>query len=679
MSPSHWITDIVDPESRSWEEFYRNRWQHDKVVRSTHGVNCTGSCSWNIYVKEGIVTWEFQAVDYPELEKDIPPYEPRGCQRGISFSWYLYSPIRVKYPYVRGALLDLWEEAKGRHGDPVAAWASIQADPEKRRRYQRARGKGGFRRATWDKVLELVAAANIHTIKAHGPDRVVGFSPIPAMSMLSYAAGSRYLQLSGGVNLSFYDWYCDLPPSSPEMWGEQTDVNESADWYNAKFLAVMGSNLNMTRTPDCHFAAEARHNGTKMVVFAPDFNQVAKYADEWMALHQGQDGAFWMAVNHVILTEAHYQKQVPYFLDYLKKYSDAPFLVELEAIEGGFRPGQLLRAGRLARYEGEEHGEWKFLMWDETSQDTRMPKGSMGHRWGSQEGQWNLLLQDGKDGSAIAPALTLLGGESVQVQFDDFAADQTLFRGVPVKRIKLADGSTTLVTTVYDLLMAQYGVNRGLPGAYPKDFDDPAVYTPAWQEKHTGLNRKDCLRFAREWARTAEHTGGKCMVIIGAGVNHWYHNNLIYRAAMHALAFCGCVGKNGGGLAHYVGQEKLAMVGSWSAIAMAKDWMPVSRLMNGPSFHYANSDQWRYEKEFSEYHPTPQGSSLTQGHTMNMQTLAVRCGWLPCYPQFNKNSLEMVKEARAAGAQDTAGVVAWTVDQLKSRQTRFSMEDPDAP
>jgi len=35
-------------KDRRWESFYRDRWQHDKVVRSTHGVNCTGSCSWNV-------------------------------------------------------------------------------------------------------------------------------------------------------------------------------------------------------------------------------------------------------------------------------------------------------------------------------------------------------------------------------------------------------------------------------------------------------------------------------------------------------------------------------------------------------------------------------------------------------------------------------------------------------
>ena len=46
---------VTNDEDRSWEEAYRRRWQHDKIVRSTHGVNCTGSCSWKIYVKGGIV------------------------------------------------------------------------------------------------------------------------------------------------------------------------------------------------------------------------------------------------------------------------------------------------------------------------------------------------------------------------------------------------------------------------------------------------------------------------------------------------------------------------------------------------------------------------------------------------------------------------------------------------
>jgi hypothetical protein len=105
--------------------------------------------------------------------------------------------------------------------------------------------------------------------KDHGPDRVFGFSPIPAMSMVSYAAGSRYLSLLGGVCMSFYDWYCDLPPASPMTWGEQTDVPESADWYNAGFLMLWGSNVPQTRTPDAHFYDRGALQRHQEVVICP--------------------------------------------------------------------------------------------------------------------------------------------------------------------------------------------------------------------------------------------------------------------------------------------------------------------------------------------------------------------------------------------------------------------------
>ena len=216
-------------ESRDWENVYRSRWQYDKIVRSTHGVNCTGSCSWKIYVKNGLVTWETQQTDYPETRPDLPNHEPRGCPRGASYSWYMYSANRVKYPKVRKPLLKLWREAKAQYPDPVDAWGSIVQDPIKAEQYKSKRGLGGFIRSTWAEVNEIIAASNVYTAKTFGPDRIIGFSPIPAMSMVSYASGSRYLSLIGGVCLSFYDWYCDLPPSSPMVWGEQTDVPESAD------------------------------------------------------------------------------------------------------------------------------------------------------------------------------------------------------------------------------------------------------------------------------------------------------------------------------------------------------------------------------------------------------------------------------------------------------------------
>jgi nitrate reductase alpha subunit len=681
-----WIQDLFSPKSRSWEDFYRNRWAHDRVVRSTHGVNCTGGCSWNIHVKQGLVTWEYQALDYPRIDPEIPSYEPRGCQRGISHSWYVYSPLRVKFPYARGVLLDLWQAALTKHADPLAAWESLVTDPEARRSWQRARGRGGFRRVAWNDVLPMLAAANLYTAETWGPDRVIGFSPIPAMSMISYAAGARYFQLLGGVCLSFYDWYCDLPPASPEIWGEQTDVAESADWYKSRFIAIVGSNILTTRTPDAHFLVEARHQGAKVVVFSPDFNQTCKAADEWVPLHQGQDGAFWMAVGHVLLKEFHADRQVPYFDEYLRRYSDGPFLVELiDDGKGGYRPGPMLRSSSLPQLKDEELGDWKLMVFDEELK-LRMPQGTMGQRWQKKKGQWNLESRDARTGEDYVPKLTLAGSsdEVVAVAVDDFSEPgppKTLSRAVPARRIETNDG-TRLVTTAFDLLLAQYGVGRDLgSGDWPSGYDDATQpFTPAWQERFTGVPAEDVVRFAREWGKTAEETNGRCMVLIGAGVNHWYHNNLIYRACITALMVTGCIGRSGGGWNHYVGQEKLVPVASWAPIAFAQDWGGPPRLQNTPSFHYMHSDQWRYDRPFEEVCAVSDSSHpMAEGHTADRQAMAVRNGWLPCFPQFDRPNHEVLEQARAAGADTPDGVARFVADQLKERKLRFSMEDPDHP
>jgi nitrate reductase alpha subunit len=675
-----WVRDLVKPKARLWEELYRNRWQYDRVVRSTHGVNCTGGCSWMVYVKEGIIVWEMQATDYPLLDANLPQYEPRGCQRGISFSWYIYSPLRIKYPYIRGALLDLWRSARREHADPLAAWETVVADEKGRRSYQEARGKGGFRRIDWEEALEIVAAANLSTIKRYGSDRVVGFSPIPAMSMCSYAAGSRYLSLLGGVILSFYDWYADLPPASPETWGEKTDVAESADWYNSKLIVVMGSNLNMTRTPDVHFVAEARGNGSRLVVLSPDFSQVAKFADWWLPVTAGHDGAFWLAVDHVILQEFYANRQVPYFTGYLKRYADAPFLVELEKREDGYVPGRFVRAASLSRYHNVEKGEWKFVVFDEQSDEPRMPRGSVGFRWQDQEGEWNLEMKDGLDDTEIAPLLTLLecSNDILQVGFADYDGGKTVKRGVPVRYLETERGRVP-ATTVFDLLMARCGVGRGLAGDYPIGYDDAdAPYTPAWQERYTGVGGETVIRFAREWGETAARTGGKCTIIVGSGTNHWYHSNLTYRTGIMALILCGCVGVNGGGLNHYTGQEKVQPEASWATLAFAHDWGVEPRLQNTPSFHYVHSDQWRYDQGVTEGVATGEEGPAGR-HPMELQAAAVRMGWLPFYPQFDRSPADLVRGAEEAGAKSDEEIIVWVTKELEEKRLRFAVEDPDAP
>ena len=62
------------------------------------------------------------------------------------------------------------------------------------------------------------------------------------------------------------------------------------------------------------------------------------------------------------------------------------------------------------------------------------------------------------------------------------------------------------------------------------------------------------------------------MIVMGAGTNHWFHSDQIYRAILALVLLCGCQGVNGGGWAHYVGQEKVRPITGWSTLAFALDW-----------------------------------------------------------------------------------------------------------
>ncbi len=699
---SRWFR--VADEPRDWEDFYRERWSYDRTVRTSHSVNCSGSCSWEVFVKNGLICWELQKVDWPQIRDDTPSYEPRGCQRGISASWYPYSPVRPKYPYVRGVLLEYYEQERASGKDPVEAWGSIVEDPERKATYRAARGKAGWRRSSWDLTTEIWAAAIIYTTKKYGPDHLASFSPIPAMSMVSFLGGHRLCNLLGGTMLSFYEWYHDLPHIMPMMWGDQTDVAEAADWYQSTYWIVMGSNLPMTRTPDCHFASEHKYNGGKIVNLAPNYSDVTKFADLWVPLNPGTDAAFIMSCIHVILQEFHVDRRAQYFYEYTKQYTNLPFVVQLDKQEdGSYLSGRFMRASDFSEYSNEENAEWKIVQLEQGSGTVKLPIGTLGYRWEEQNtGRWNLKSED-FTGSEFDPMLSCMGEdgsfEEVQVQFADFTDTFDLelgttpdkgrnaiahSRGVPIKRVRNKDGEEVIVTTAYDLLLAQVGVRRGLSGAYPENYDDAsAPFSPAWQEQETGVSRDLVIRVAREWADNAEKTKGKSMFITGSGVLHWYQGGpLIYRSMAVMGILTGCMGRNGGGFNHYVGTEKIRPYAAIGTLGGASDWTHTPRHANSTSYFYFHTDQFRYDGMELDPIWAPWAKRFPEkggNHVADVDLLAVRSGWLPFYPQIDKkNPIELLKEARAAGADTEEKVGQYVADQFSQGKERFALEDVDA-
>ena len=693
---SRWFN--VADESRSWEEFYRNRWSYDYSVRTSHGVNCSMSCSWEVFVKDGLICWELQKTDYPQIDPDVPNVEPRGCQRGITASWYPYSPLRPKYPYVRKVLWDFYQQARSKGEDPVAAWASIVENEERAKQYKSARGKAGWKRVSWDESVELVAAAQIYTIKKYGADHIANFAPIPGMSLLSFISGHRYNNLLGGIYCSYYEWYHDLPHVSASMFADQTENCESSDWYHGTYWIVAGSNINMTRTADCHFLPEAKYRGAKIVVVSPNYSDVAKYADTWVPLVPGSDGAFFMACIHVILKEFYADRETPYFTDYVKKYTNLPFLVVLEKEGDKCQMGRFLRASDIAEYANEENADWKLIMTD-GSGNLHLPTGSIGFRWEKEPtGNWNLQLNNAVTKEAFDPLLTLLGkdDQKAMVSFSDFTATfsinigktqgkgqkaKELLREVPARKIKTKDGKEFLVTTAFDLFMAQAGVSRGLKGDYPRDYNDPKPYTPAWQESQTGVSRNLAIQVGREFAENAEKTKGKSLFITGPGLAHFYHGtSLYYRNEAVMLALCGCNGVNGGNFNHYVGTQHTRLNAAFVNLSGALDWSRPPRLMNSTSLWYFHTGQWRYDPMLFDTQWAAGAKKLPEyNHAADVNALAIRSGWLPFFPQLDKkNPMEVYQEAIKAGCKTDAEVKDWVVRQFKESKLNFAIHDVDA-
>jgi nitrate reductase alpha subunit len=376
-----------------------------------------------------------------------------------------------------------------------------------------------------------------------------------------------------------------------------------------------------------------------------------------------------------------------YFSDYVRRYTDMPMLVRLGRRGDAWVPERLLRASDFADSLGQANNpEWKTVAYDGKSEDIVVPGGSVGFRWG-EKGKWNLDAKR-SDGTEVDLRLSLADAADkfMDVAFPYFGNGgndawtttdhaSVLERSVPVKKVKLAKGEA-LVATVYDLFLANYGVDRFGGENVAKSYDEDVPYTPAWAEKITGVPRDQIITVAREFALNAEKTNGRSMVIIGAAMNHWYHMDMNYRGVINMLVMCGCVGQSGGGWSHYVGQEKLRPQSGWAPLAFGLDWGRPPRQQNSTSFFYAHTDQWRYETlDVSEILSPTAPAGPWDGAIIDYNIRAERMGWLPSAPQLKQNPLTIARKAAEAGLEPKDYVAR----SLKNGELELSCQDPDDP
>ena len=395
---------------RAGDVFYRDRWSHDKVVRSTHGVNCTGSCSWKVYVKDGIITWETQQTDYPSVGPDRPEYEPRGCPRGAAFSWYTYSPTRVRYPYVRGVLLEMYREARQRLGDPVLAWARDHRRPARSAAAtSRPAAKAGWSAAQLGRGHRdrRGRARPHHQDVRPRPRRRLLADPghVDGVALRRHPVHPAHRRRDDVVLRLVRRPARGQPPGLRRP-DRRPRVRRLVGRDLPDDVGLQRPRHPHARRPLDGRGPLPRHQGRHGQPGLRRQHQVRRRVDARAGRHRrrARDGHGSRAPQGVLRRPRGH----PSSHDYVRTYTDLPFLIRLEPRERATTarscPGKFLTAADLAPTVAPDEDAWKTVLLDESTGEPVVPNGSMGFRYAeSGEGRWNLDLE------GVTPALTLAG------------------------------------------------------------------------------------------------------------------------------------------------------------------------------------------------------------------------------------------------------------------------------
>jgi DMSO reductase family type II enzyme molybdopterin subunit len=299
------------PSYQGFGDIYRERWQWDHVVRSTHFVNCgyQRGCAWNIYVKDGIVWREEQVGDYEQINAEVPDFNPRGCQKGACYSDRMYDHSRVTHPLKRVG----------------------------------ERGAGGWKRISWDEALTEIADKTIDVMisEQDGPGAIY------------WDLGSGASNGCHGIGLTRTGYLLDTPiledtteigdhmPGVTTTLGKLVFNSSMDDLHYSDLILIWGGNPNYTHIPNAHFIYEARYKGAHVVTITPDYNPSAIHADEWISVNIGSDAALALSMAQVIVSEKLYKAE------FIAEQTDLPLLVRADT-------GKFLRERDLSRSGDED-------------------------------------------------------------------------------------------------------------------------------------------------------------------------------------------------------------------------------------------------------------------------------------------------------------------------------------
>jgi anaerobic selenocysteine-containing dehydrogenase len=245
----------------------------ETIVRAACPHDCPDTCAMLVTVKDGVAIKVQGDPLHPFTDGSL-------CTKVSHYAERTYSPDRLLHPMKRVG----------------------------------PKGKGEFRRVSWDEALDEIAA-RLKVCAAENPETILPLSYAGTMGMLQHSSmDRRFFHKLGASQLE--RTLC----SSAGKAGIKATLGGSygmdpENYPDAKLILIWGSN---PITSNLHFwtrAQEAKRRGAKLVAIDPYRSLTAEKCTQHVAPLPGTDGALALGVMHVLIAEGLVDE------DYVSKYT----------------------------------------------------------------------------------------------------------------------------------------------------------------------------------------------------------------------------------------------------------------------------------------------------------------------------------------------------------------------
>ncbi len=250
----------------------------EEVLTTTCASHCGGSCILKLHINNGVIT-RIETDDGKEPQL-------RACLRGRAYRQRVYAPDRLLYPMKRVG----------------------------------ERGEGKFERISWDEALDTIASEIIRVRNTYGPASILYYPVGGDLNLLHWTTNMAIvLSLAGGYTSVWGSHsFGGGIYAQTATYGTHYTSSTRDDLVNSKLIIMWGWNPASTihGVNTNWYLARAKEAGAGIVAIDPRYtDSAATFADQWIPIWPGTDGAMLLAMAYVIIQENLYDQQ------FLSKYT----------------------------------------------------------------------------------------------------------------------------------------------------------------------------------------------------------------------------------------------------------------------------------------------------------------------------------------------------------------------